>query len=212
MGEPDPAQSRYGRARWLRADALDPQQRRLYDVITNGPRARSAAVIAPTEDDRLQGPFNAMLFSPVLGDAVQGVGAVIRYGTRFTDRVREIATLEVARLCRSEYEWYAHSRLAAAAGISEDELDAIRTGAELDLPPVEVLTRRVVVALIAQGDLDDELFGLAEGEFGEAGLTELITLVGYYRLLAISLRVWRTPLPAGVAPVFGGLSGPADAV
>jgi hypothetical protein len=28
-------------------------------------------------------------------------------------------------------------------------------------------------------------------------LAELVVLVGYYDLLALSLRVWRTPLPAG---------------
>jgi 4-carboxymuconolactone decarboxylase len=201
VAESGTSPQRYGRARWLTADALDPEQRRVYEAIKNGPRARSAAVMPPTEgDDRLQGPFNAMLFSPALGDAVQAVGAVIRYGTQFPDRVREIAILEVARLRASEYEWYGHSRLAAAIGMSDAELDAIRTGAELELPPAEALTRRVVVALVTQGDL-------AEREYGEAGLSELITLVGYYQLLALSLRVWRTPLPAEVASVFGGLSG-----
>ena len=49
----------------------------------------------------------------------------------------------------------------------------------------------------ALGASSPELFARGEAEFGPGGLSELITLVGYYELLALSLRVWRTPLPPG---------------
>ncbi len=41
------------------------------------------------------------------------------------------------------------------------------------------------------------------GVTGEAGLVELTTLVGYYGILATQLRLFRVPLPPGVAAVFG---------
>jgi hypothetical protein len=62
--------------------------------------------------------------------------------------------------------------------------------------------------LVECGDLDDELFDQAQTQFGPGGLSELLTLVGYYELLALSLRVWRTPLPDGAEGVFGSPSSP----
>lgn len=51
--------------------------------------------------------------------------------------------------------------------------------------------------LVRERDLDDAAFARARAELGERMLMELIALVGYYDLLALSMRVWRTPLPAG---------------
>jgi 4-carboxymuconolactone decarboxylase len=192
-----------GRARWLRPVDLDEAQRGVYDTIVGGPRATSAGVSALTDDQgRLYGPFNAMLFSPVVGEALQALGAVLRYRAKLSDRAREIAVLEVARSRQSEFEWYAHVRLGAAAGLSAAEIEAVRVGAPLVLPPSEQLVRQVAVALLDDGDLDDESFAAAESELGSAVLDELITLVGYYDLMALSMRVWRTPLPPGAAPAF----------
>jgi alkylhydroperoxidase family enzyme len=149
-----------------------------------------------------------MLFSPVVGEAVQAVGAAIRYGSELAPRLREIAILELARCRRSEFEWHAHAPIAAAAGLTPADLDALRTGRPLELPADEALARQVVTVLLESGDLDDELFGRAQAQFGASGLSELLTLVGYYELLALSLRVWRTPLPAGAETVFGPDSTP----
>jgi alkylhydroperoxidase family enzyme len=154
-------------------------------------------------DGRLIGPFNAMLFSPAIGAKLQALGADIRYSARLAARSREIAILEVARARRSEFEWHAHARIGRAAGLTEDEIDAIRTGAVVALPPSEAIVRDVAKMLVTTRDLDDDLFGRAEPVLGVAALSEIITLVGYYDLLALSLRVWRTPLPPGAEPVFG---------
>jgi 4-carboxymuconolactone decarboxylase len=192
-----------GRARWLRPDQLNEAQRRVYDTITSGPRAGTAGGLALTDDQgRLYGPFNAMLLSPAVGEALQALGVVLRYRSQLSDRAREIAVLEVARRTESEFEWYAHTRLATAAGLDAAEIEAVQAGVPLRLPPAEAVVREVAVALLRDGDLGDELFAAAQAELGSALLAELITLVGYYELLATSMRVWRTPLPAGVAEVF----------
>jgi 4-carboxymuconolactone decarboxylase len=81
-------------------------------------------------------------------------------------------------------------------------LDALLADTELELPADEALVRRVAVNLLRSRDLDDDLFAEAQRTLGTTALTEVITLVGYYDLLALSMRVWRTPLPPDVAPVF----------
>lgn len=60
------------------------------------------------------------------------------------------------------------------------------------------------LALAVDGDLDDDGFTRAEAALGRDRLAELVVLVGYYDLLALSLRVWRTPLPAGENSPFDG--------
>jgi alkylhydroperoxidase/carboxymuconolactone decarboxylase family protein YurZ len=198
---------RAGRAPWLVPEALDPGQRRLYDAIVAGPRGADPRVALTDDQGRLSGPFNVMLQSPEVGEALQALGAAMRYRLGLSERSRELAILEVARARRSEFEWYAHVRIGLAAGLTDAEIEAIRVGDELELSPSELIVRQVTRTLLSARDLDDDLFNRTEADLGPAQLNELITLVGYYDLLALSLRVWRTPLPAGVGPVFS--TGPA---
>ena len=76
---------------------LDAEQQRLYTAITAGDRARGRQFFPLTDrEGRLEGPFNAMLLNPSIGDALQRLGAAIRYGGRLPTRCREIAILAVA--------------------------------------------------------------------------------------------------------------------
>ena len=51
---------------------LNDQQREVYHHIVRGPRS--------------SGPFNALLYAPTAGEALQALGAAVRYGTSLTDR------------------------------------------------------------------------------------------------------------------------------
>jgi hypothetical protein len=62
--------------------------------------------------------------------------------------------------------------------------------------------RDLVRTLVRERDLDDDAYAAAAETLGQREFMELIALVGYYDLLALSLRVCRTPLPAGTAPAF----------
>ena len=193
----------HGRLPRPRPEELDATRRAVYDAIVDGPRAAGPFRLVD-DDGRLEGPFNAMLVSPGVGLAVQELGAAVRYRTSLPERAREIAILALAALRRSDFEWYAHERIGRRAGLGDAELTAIRGGgspATLDGQERAVLdaTRALAVA----GDLDDEAFAAAEAALGTEALAELVVLVGYYDLLALSLRVWRTPLPAGESPPFG---------
>jgi 4-carboxymuconolactone decarboxylase len=190
---------RRGRIPWLRPDDLDPRQRRLYDQITSS-RAAGGARRTPLIDThgRLEGPFNAMLLQPGLGQILQELGAAIRYSGELPDRARELAILEVARIRQSAYEWFAHEPSGRAAGLDEAELAALRSGATApSLSPPEALIRETVRSLVLARDLPDSLFEQIEREVGPEILFELLTLVGYYDFLALSLETLRVPLPDG---------------
>lgn len=192
-----------GRVPWLRAADLDTEQQKTYDGITLGRRsAGDGKRIGVDAETRLIGPFNVMVQSPALGNYTQEVGASIRFDTVLSDRIRELAILETVRARRCDFEWIAHARMAQGYGFTAEDIATVLAGGPLLLPPDEATAREVVQALLADDDLDDELYARAEAALGIRVIYELMVLVGYYSLVATSMRIWRTPLMAGMEPVF----------
>ena len=176
---------------------LDEAQRAVYDAITRGRRAEGQQLFRLTNDDGgLAGPFNAFLLQPRVGGPLQAVGSAIRYETDLSDRAREIAILVVAAHWQSEFEWYAHEAVGRQAGLTSAELDAISHGDHSGLPEGERVVADTAAALASRADLDDTAYEEAVEVLGQVGLFELTTLVGYYALLALQLRVFRVGAPA----------------
>ncbi len=182
---------------------LDDDQRLLYEAITGGPRAAGPQAFALVDAaGRLEGPFNAMLLSPPIGSALQGLGAAVRYGGTLTDRCRELAILVVAHAWSSTFEIMAHQAVGAAIGLEQVTLDAVRDGRlESLVDPTERLVATTTHALVTRSDLTGPEFEFAQDLIGPRALFELVTLVGYYATLALQLRVFRvgTPLQADQA-------------
>lgn len=180
--------------------SLSDEQRAVYEAVTGGPRADDPNPPFELADDfgRLHGPFNAMLYSPPVGLPLQDLGAALRFRTGFTRREREIATLVVAAHVRSDYEWYAHERIGRRHGLTGEEIDAVREGRAPLLGDVrERVVYEAARQLAAEDDLADAVFTEAVATLGRAAVVELVTLVGYYRALALQLRVFRVGVPDG---------------
>lgn len=197
----------HGRLPWLEPGELSEAQQVVYNQIVAGPRAKKAGALSRVDDrGRLEGPFNAMLVAPVIGDAVQNLGQVVRFESKLSSRARELVILTVAREAKCDFEWHAHALLGKeTAGLTTEEIDAVLQRREPHgLDPVEQLALRTATALLLTGDLDDELFTEAQDVLGVDVVTELLVLVAYYQLMAMLLRVWRTPMPKGVIGAFSG--------
>lgn len=181
---------------------LSEEQAAVYRAISGGPRAAGPQVFALTDNEgRLRGPFNAMLLSPPVGAALQAVGAAVRYQSSLSDRIREMAVLLVAAHWGSAFEREAHEAVGRACGLTEEELDSLRSGALPALTDAdEAIVLRTTASLLDSGTLDDDEYGMAVSAIGERGLFELTTLVGYYSTLAMQLRVFageeREPKPS----------------
>ncbi|MFE7278302.1 carboxymuconolactone decarboxylase family protein [Streptomyces sp. NPDC057623] len=177
---------------------LDEQQAEVYSAITGGRRSAGRQSFAlADEDGRLRGPFNAMLLSPPVGLAVQAVGSAVRYDSALTDRVREMAILAVAAHWGSTFEREAHEAVGRTCGLSDREMAALRVGAVPALAdPAERTALRITHALILAGELTDEEYDEAVLTVGARGLFELTTLVGYYGMLALQLRVFAGEQPS----------------
>ena len=171
---------------------LSDAQAAIYDGIARGPRAQGPQHFALTNaDGSLTGPFNALLHAPGVGEAVQRLGAAVRYETVFTPRARELAILIVAAHWDSTFEIMAHEAVGRAVGVTDDELSAVRAGELPELAdPVEAAVAGLAHAM-TRGDVSDDEWARWAGVLGDQAVVELSTLVGYYALLALQLRVFR---------------------
>jgi 4-carboxymuconolactone decarboxylase len=199
MTEPDGM-----RLEQLREDTLTIEQRSLADAIAGhrpgaSLRSRNLADAA----GRIQGPFNHMLHVPALGDPVQQLGGVLRFAGTLPDRARELVILTVAQAWESDFEWWAHVRIARDIGLTDGEIHAVARG---DAPVLEDPVERAALdgarALVARSDLTDEEYARTEAVLGPSMLIELTTLVGYYALLAMQMRVFRVAAPDDAEPAF----------
>lgn len=148
-----------------------------------------------TEDDGgLVGPFNAFLYSPVIGDLLQQLGAAIRASPHLSRREQELAILVTAADADSAFELLAHEPLALAVGLEPELVRSLLSGREPEIEdPAEQTVWRTAVRLVEKGDLSDEEYEEVVGVLGPAKVVDLATLIGYYRLIALQLRLFRVP-------------------
>lgn len=176
---------------------LDDAQHVVYDAITGGPRASQKRLVPLTDEaGRLAGPFAVMLLSPEVGNAMQAVGAKVRFTATLTARERELAILTVAGELRSDFERLAHEPAARQAGLSQPQLNAVLTGRIPDgLTEDEVLICRLARVMTARRTLPDDDYDQGLTVLGHERLATLTWLVGYYSALALALSVFRPEVP-----------------
>ncbi len=183
----------------VRPEAMSDDQRALYEAILGGKRGPGMR----GENGTLIGPFNAMLLNPHVGDRVQRLGEALRFDTSLPRNVIEVATLVVGSHWRAQFEWWAHERLARQAGVSQAIIAAIKRGERPDFSnDDEAAAHDVASELYRTRRLTNATYANAAQRFGEAGVFELIALVGYYSLVSLLLNGFEVPLPAGEAPPF----------
>ena len=180
---------------------LDDAQRAVYDAITGGPRAGQAGTVPITDEaGRLVGPFAVMLLTPEVGNAMQQVGAKIRFAAALTARERELAILTVAGTLRSDFERLAHEPAARKLGLTERQVNAVLTGRVPDgLTGEEALMCRLARVMTVERTLPDDDYDAGLAVLGRERLADLTWLVGYYAALALSLAVFRPFLPESFA-------------
>lgn len=181
----------------LTPDELDADQQALYARLTGGPRAGGSAPVPVADTDgRLLGPFDAMLRNPAIGEPLQALGARLRYGGQLPDRARELVILTVAGHWDSGFEIAVHERVGRAAGLTEEELRAVRSPAGPRLDDAgEAAAVAAARALLGPGDLADHEYAGWARVLPAPLLFEVVCLVGYYTTLAWTMRAFRADQP-----------------
>ena len=175
---------------------LTEAQHIVYDGITGGDRLKGTQhfpVVA--QDGSLTGPFGIMLHAPGVGDVLQQLGAAIRYRTGLSPRVREIAILLVGAAMGSDYEWWAHERVARAVGFTDEELKQLSAGGFDSRDQQEQAAADLCRTLISGAAVTDDDYARYRDVLGVEAVIELTTLVGYYRTLAQLMAVFDIGIP-----------------
>jgi 4-carboxymuconolactone decarboxylase len=188
-----------------RPDRLSEAQRPLYASIAGGRRGHGPQLFRIVGGNgELLGPFGVMLLHPPVGGPLQALGAALRYDGCLSPGAREIVICSVAAARRSSFEWYAHAAVARSIGIPEDVLDSVWRGD----PPRELSTEeaaawQLATAVLSGEPVEQPQFADACAELQASGVMEVVTLVGYYRLLADLMAVFdvdHVPVENGAHP------------
>jgi 4-carboxymuconolactone decarboxylase len=149
-------------------------------------------------------PANVMVWlrSPDLAARAQKLGELVRYDTSLKPRLSELAILVVAKRWQTQYEWAVHTAEARKAGVNESVIEAIRTGAApFFTDHVDRVVFEFSSAVVAEGRVSDEQYRTTLADLGERALVELVTLLGYYTMVAFTLNVFEIPAPGGARPL-----------
>jgi 4-carboxymuconolactone decarboxylase len=177
------------RFRPLKYEEMTPAQKTMITNLLNGERGTTS------------GPFNVLLRSPEMGDIAQKLGARVRFHSGLPDKLKELAIILTARHWNSQYEWYAHRRLAERAGLSEGIIEAVRTGRRpTGMTAEEEAIYDFSSELLRTTQVSDATYARAVKMFGEEKVVNVIGTMGYYCLVAMALNVDRYPLPGGAKP------------
>lgn len=187
-----------GRATPVRRETATPEQQQVWDDIVAS-RGDPSTLVG--EDGALVGPFNLMVASPTLGGRVAALGEAVRFSSALDKRLQELAIITVGARWRANFEWFAHSRLAALAGVSAEVISAIGEGREPTFErDDEAIVHRLASELVSTGRVGADNFEAAKELLGETALIDLVTTVGYYSLVSLTLNAFQVPLPAGHEP------------
>lgn len=168
---------------------LSPEQKIMADHLLSGERKG------------MNGPFNALLRSPQLGDAAQNLGAQVRFHSSLPTRLNEFAILITARFWNAQYEWFAHRKLAAAAGLNPGVIASLAAGRKpVPMQPDEEVIYNFAHQLLNAKQVSDAAYKAVVDKFGERGAVDLTGVLGYYCFVSMMLNVDRYPLPDGEKP------------
>jgi 4-carboxymuconolactone decarboxylase len=154
------------------------EQNALFEKIAQGPRGS------------VPSPFLAMLDRPLLADAIQQVGAMIRFSGVLSDADRELAILATAGTVGCRYEWDYHAPIGVKAGLADEAIRATLDG----IDPKHAGSRWATIVRFCRAvvrDRKDSDVSVADmiALLGKEQTSEIIAICGYYALLASFIMI-----------------------
>ena len=167
---------------------MDAETRRVYDLVI-GKRGR------------LPGPFRVWLANPEFSEIAETLGRRVRFDSGLSRRIVELATIIACRNAGAEYAWHSHRNAAREAGIDEAVIVAIRDG---ERPQIEDETEAAVYdfchEVLENKSVSVETFRRIDTLIGRSALIDLMGLVGFYGMVAVTLNAFDIPPADGATP------------
>ncbi|MEU6541179.1 carboxymuconolactone decarboxylase family protein [Streptomyces sp. NPDC047000] len=124
-----------------------------------------------------------LLRHPALARSFLGFSSHLLARSSLPEKTRELAILRVAWRRRCRYEWTQHVLIGRRAGVTQDDLQAVRTGAG-------TLVNRAVDELETSYTLSDGTYAALAKELDERQLLDFVFTVGAYGMLAAALNTF----------------------
>ena len=143
----------------------------------------------------LPGPNKIWVHNPKLAKVIGPFGAHFQPGGySLTEREREIAVCVITSHWHSAYPTSAHERIAKAAGLPAAKVEAIVGGlpAAFDDEREQVVYEMAMVLSNARW-VPRGLHDRAVKALGHVGITDVITLMGHYTSVAMTLAFYDVP-------------------
>ena len=171
-------------------DQLSPEQRKVHDLIVS------------TRGGVIRGPFAMWIRNANLAAAANQLGNAVRLEGKLDAKLFELIILVIARQWSAQYEWFAHAQEAARVGLDPAIVEAIRTHRVPSFrSPRETVIYEMVRELIDTRNLSDTTYSRALDMFGIDLVMEVVTVAGFYTLVAMMLKAFDAPVPGGARPL-----------
>ena len=172
-------------------DELSPEQRAVHDLI-----------VSTRQGGEIRGPFALWVRNANLAAAANQMGNALRLEGKLDGAIFELIILIVARHWSAQYEWFAHAKDAARVGLDADVVEAIRTHR---VPAFSDERQRLVYEMVRElletKDIATPTYTRALESFGLDLVMEIITVAGFYALVAMVLKAFDAPVPGGARPL-----------
>lgn len=151
----------------------------------------------------LRGPGGIQLHSPELSRRSRPVNHYLRFESRLSGRVRELAILVTARAHDSQFEWAAHEAEALKEGVPAEAIEAVRhRRGTAGLGDEDTIVIALGREIFENREVSPETFARALERFGKAGLVNLVALMGNYAATAALLTAFDMQLDEGTENPF----------
>ena len=178
-------QPTFGRYRELPLAEMTPEQRDGYNAIIES-------------RGRLPGPTKIWVHNPKLAKVAGPFGAHFNPGRySLTEREREIAVCVITSHWHSAYPTSAHERRGKEVGLPADKVDAILSGLPTSFDDErEQVVYEMAITLSTARWVPKGLYDRAVKALDHVGITDVITLMGHYTSVAMTLAFYDVPAGA----------------
>jgi 4-carboxymuconolactone decarboxylase len=174
----------------LSYEQLSPDQKAVWDEVVAGPR------------QKMHGPFFAWLHSAELLSRGQKLGLYARFQSSLPPRLSELCILITAAHWRASGEWIDHAPIAIELGIDAGALEALRRGVPAKFKNEdEAVVYDFAQELFDKREVSDATYARASYVLGERGILDVVAVLGYYGLIAMTLKAFAM-MPDGATDPF----------
>ena len=164
---------------------LSPEQRAIYDRLIR-------------ERGHMRGPFAVWLRNAELCENTLKLQEMFASRVKLERRLLELMILVAARQSTAQYAWFIHEPHALKFGIAPEIVQAIRERRTPEFSREdERLVYDITTELNTTRTLSEASFQRGMAMFGEQIMVELVSAIGFYAMVSMTLNAFAVSVPGG---------------